>query len=140
MPSKQDPEYYRKYREKNKERIAEYQRSYRAANKESLGAKAQAYRDSNKEARRDYDLQRAYGLTAAQYDALMDCQGGKCAMCGVAAAGGKGRLHVDHCHDKGHVRGLLCHGCNTGIGLLKHDVSLLSSAITYLKAEPCSLN
>ncbi|WP_373693328.1 endonuclease VII domain-containing protein [Bradyrhizobium japonicum] len=119
-----------------------YNKQYRAANKERLDAKAKAYRDQNKDARHNYDLVRAYGITAEQYAGLLHRQGGRCAMCGTSAAGcrGKGRLHVDHCHDKGHVRGLLCHACNTGIGLLKHDIALLDRAKAYLKAEPCSLN
>jgi hypothetical protein len=45
---------------------------------------------------------------------------------------GKGVFHVDHCHDRGHVRGLLCHNCNVGIGNFQHDTAVLESAIQYL--------
>ena len=43
------------------------------------------------------------------------------------------RMHIDHCHDTGAVRGLLCHGCNTGIGSLNDDIELLQRAIDYLR-------
>ena len=44
-------------------------------------------------------------------------------------------LHIDHDHKTGKVRGLLCHGCNTAIGLMKDDVNILTKAIEYLKKE-----
>ena len=42
-------------------------------------------------------------------------------------------LHIDHCHDSGKVRGLLCHGCNTAIGLFKENIDTMLKAIKYLK-------
>lgn len=54
---------------------------------------------------------RKYGLTEADFDVLLASQGGLCAMeCGKPA------IHVDHCHETGKVRGLLCRGCNVGLG------------------------
>lgn len=60
-------------------------------------------------------------------------QQGKCAICGEIPKSERG-LHVDHCHTTGAVRGLLCHGCNTGIGALKEDAEILSNAIKYLRS------
>lgn len=54
-------------------------------------------------------------------------QGGRCAVCGEEK-----KLHVDHCHDTGKVRGMLCFACNTGIGKLKDDPDLLLAAHRYL--------
>lgn len=45
------------------------------------------------------------------------------------------RLHVDHCHTTGKVRGLLCYNCNNGIGRLKDDVDLMAKIIVYLKEK-----
>ena len=73
-------------------------------------------------------LEKTYGITLAQYEAMYSIQQGGCAICGVH----KDRLDVDHNHATGKVRGLLCHQCNTAIGLLGEDVDALTSAIAYL--------
>lgn len=72
-----------------------------------------------------------YGLTVADYQALLDKQGGTCALCGVPPADGR-RLAVDHDHVTGRVRGLLCQRCNGGLGALGDDVAGLQRAIAYL--------
>ena len=71
-----------------------------------------------------------YGLEPHQYDAMLVDQSGACAIC---FAGFDKTPYVDHCHDSGKVRGLLCQGCNTGIGMLKDSQINLHSAIRYLK-------
>ena len=72
-----------------------------------------------------------YGLSAQEYIDMYESQDGKCAICSKVPSTKRG-LHVDHCHETKKVRGLLCHGCNIAIGNLKHDVTLLKSAIKYL--------
>jgi hypothetical protein len=59
-------------------------------------------------------------------------QDGVCAICGGDCMTGKS-LAVDHDHDTGKIRGLLCQRCNQAIGLLDHDVDKMLSAITYLR-------
>ncbi len=73
-------------------------------------------------------LQR-YGMTLDDFDRMMTEQDGKCAICNNEQK----RLHIDHCHATGRVRGLLCTSCNLGLGLLKDDESLLAKAIKYLE-------
>ena len=73
-----------------------------------------------------------YGLTEADYQALLKTQGGKCAICLKPCSTGKA-LAVDHNHDTGQVRGLLCMSCNTGLGKFKDDRSLLLAALNYLR-------
>lgn len=76
-----------------------------------------------------------YGITADEYDALLASQGGKCGICGSAEEGrGYKWLHVDHCHDTGAVRGILCSTCNTGIGHLGDSPERLRQALKYLES------
>lgn len=72
-----------------------------------------------------------YGITPQQFLELYDAQAGKCAICDEVPTAGRG-LHIDHCHTTKQVRGLLCHGCNTGIGAMKESAKTLRSAIKYL--------
>lgn len=88
-----------------------------------------------KERRRNYNgwLKRQYGITIEDYDALYKKQKGKCAICRSREPKGKGGFHVDHCHQTGVVRGLLCTHCNMFLGLVKDDVAVLRRAIRYVK-------
>lgn len=61
-------------------------------------------------------LEAKYKLTREGFYALLGAQGGRCAICSKDLP--KGTAVVDHCHESGKVRGLLCGQCNTGIGLL----------------------
>jgi len=78
------------------------------------------------------DLLRDYGITAEDYDAMFSSQGGTCAICKRSQTK---RLHVDHDHSTGAVRGLLCRACNTAIGMFEDDTERLRNAITYLEAS-----
>lgn len=94
---------------------------------------AQRHREGRSE-RQAYRRLQKYGVTPEQYDALMETQGGACAIC-LRAFGPdryRDRAHVDHCHDTGRVRGLLCPSCNTALGHLRDSVPNLERAIAYL--------
>lgn len=80
-------------------------------------------------------IKRSYGLDWEAYIELMDKQQGKCFLCGSNGSGKDNRLVVDHDHDTGEVRGLLCWNCNVGIGLFKEDISLLEKVIKYINRE-----
>lgn len=80
-----------------------------------------------------YFLNYRYGITADDYAAMVERQGGRCAICGSDSPGGIAKVWcVDHCHDSNKVRGLLCGPCNRGLGQFKDDVERLRSAIAYL--------
>jgi len=82
-------------------------------------------------ARRDYTLQKKYGITLAQYERMLGKQGGGCAICGRVA---KTRsLNVDHCHRTGAVRGILCHSCNRGLPFFRDNPALFRKAAEYLE-------
>jgi Zn finger protein HypA/HybF involved in hydrogenase expression len=77
-----------------------------------------------------------YGITPVQYFMMHDMQGGVCKICGGQATGRgfeNNRLSIDHNHETGEVRGLLCTLCNAGIGHFKEDVALMKKAINYLE-------
>lgn len=56
-----------------------------------------------------------------------------CKICQTKDHGGRGRFHVDHCHEEGHVRGLLCAMCNLMLGKAKDNILILLSAVSYLE-------
>ena len=80
---------------------------------------------NRKEWQRDYDLRRKYGIT---YDTYCKMARHGCAICGES----EGVLVVDHCHNTGKVRGVLCNNCNSGIGFLKEDLEVLENAHGYI--------
>jgi hypothetical protein len=81
---------------------------------------------------RNYRLSRRYGITQEEYLELLRQQRGQCKLC----ERGLDDMypHVDHCHDSGRVRGILCGQCNRGLGLLGDSPDLLERAVLYLRA------
>lgn len=75
---------------------------------------------------------RKYGITKEQYEQLIAKQNGRCAICGEQETE-RSVLCIDHCHDNGHIRGLLCDNCNTAIGMMKNDPRRCVSAARYLE-------
>lgn len=67
------------------------------------------------------------------YQKLFDEQKGVCDICKSPENGRYKHLSVDHCHDTGKIRGLLCNNCNRGIGLLKDNSELLKNALEYIE-------
>jgi Recombination endonuclease VII len=67
---------------------------------------------------------RKYGLTETEYAAILERQDGRCAGCGTDDPGRKG-WNIDHCHETQRVRAILCHRCNTAIGLCNEDPAWL---------------
>lgn len=96
----------------------------------------QKWRDTNPErsslSARRRSIKHKYDISLEEYDAMLLKQNGKCAICGCCANVPYNNFCVDHCHESGVVRGLLCNTCNRAIGLLKDNVSVLKKAIVYL--------
>jgi len=84
---------------------------------------------------REKQFRTTHGLTRQEADAMIEKQGGLCAICQKPATGKPptDRLHVDHCHETGKVREMLCSKCNTALGQFQDDVATLQYAIEYLK-------
>lgn len=83
---------------------------------------------------KNWKLKRNFGITLQQYEAILNSQNNKCAICGrePGQTTMKYRLAVDHCHETGVVRGLLCSDCNIGLGKLGDNVHGLRRALDYL--------
>jgi hypothetical protein len=75
---------------------------------------------------------RRYGLTFETYSDWVLLQEGRCAACNSATSD----LEIDHCHARGlrHVRGLLCHNCNSALGHARDDADRLRALIGYLES------
>lgn len=106
---------------------------YYQKNKESITAKMKAY--NGLPGKKDIDLRHRHGISLNDYKALLESQGGTCAICGGSAYGAEHYKHfaVDHDHTTGKIRGLLCNGCNIGLGKFKDNIVLLHNAIAYLE-------
>jgi hypothetical protein len=117
------------FTKRNDETVREYRRRY-----------MREYAAMHPERIKKYDMKRGYGLTAIQYNLMLDAQNGVCAICKqpetVCDSRGKVRdLAVDHCHKKGGVRKLLCTRCNQGLGQFRDNPEYLAAAIEYLNSH-----
>jgi len=87
---------------------------------------------------RSATLKKKYGITADEFDSILESQGGVCAICGssttrITVPGRRSHyLHVDHCHKTGTIRGLLCQPCNTALGKFNDSHEIVLRAAEYL--------
>lgn len=117
---------------KSKEDKAAYAKAWRAKHPLRGREANRRYRAKNPGAARKKYLQTTYGLTLEAFSAMLAGQNGRCAICETDTPDGQGWC-VDHDHDSGKVRNILCHSCNAGIGLLKDDLALVLKAAEYLR-------
>ncbi len=125
----------KKCTEKQKAYMREYYRTHKKEARERAvknGSTVSTYM-------RAQNLKRNYGLTVEQFEIMLGEQGGCCLICktpedSIDPRTGKTRnLAVDHCHTTGKVRGLLCAGCNNGLGCFKDDTNRIVAALEYLE-------
>jgi hypothetical protein len=142
----------RKYRSKNKEKLNKTASEYYAQNSERIqtmrklrrGGKTTNHLHSEKSSsiqskngwqrivERKWKANGILDMTYQRYETMLESQNYSCSICSKKHTDDK-KLHVDHCHTTGKVRGLLCNNCNNGIGKLKDSTELLEKAINYLK-------
>lgn len=106
--------------------------------KTCMGRRSASRRSTEEALRRRLEthLMSKYGITVDTYELMAELQGHSCAICGEDGRDAWfGRLVVDHNHETGAVRGLLCAKCNRGIGQFLDSVTILRSAIAYLEGE-----
>lgn len=131
----------KEWRKQNREKLREYQRKWVFNNAESVKEYQKLY---SAEYRAQPDKQfeawlrnlRRYNLTPSSFNELWAAQEGKCAVCdGTLLPRGREKMSacIDHNHETGEVRGLLCRQCNAGIGHFQDSPALMKSAVGYLK-------
>lgn len=81
---------------------------------------------------RDRKYKTTYGISLEDYNRLLAEQNNCCKICKTHQGEFKNKLHVDHNHKNGLVRGLLCHNCNLAIGRLKDDPKIIAAALEYV--------
>lgn len=130
---KQNPATYKKWYEKNVDKKRAYSRAYYAANKEKRKQVAREYKAKNPGFWRKSHIKRLYGITVERVEEMRIAQGNKCAICADEFSNEKKgkKLHIDHCHSSGVVRGLLCQKCNLHLGWIDKP-GILASALKYL--------
>ena len=95
--------------------------------------KTKKWMDNNFDHRRNKSLLTLYGISLEEYNEMLVKQNYSCAICGMHRSHMKKNMAVDHDHQTGKNRKLLCNKCNTAIGLLKEDIGIIYNMINYLK-------
>lgn len=92
------------------------------------------WRKQNPEKARNHNLRKMFNISTEEFNILLKKQVGVCAICKQEERLDRySYLSVDHCHETGKIRGLLCSSCNRGLGLFQDKISSLENAISYLK-------
>jgi hypothetical protein len=124
------------WKEKNLDRVKKQRKERDMKNKEKLQSQRKAYRTKYAQQEKNYALKRKFGISLEEYNLMFEKQKGACAICNrperVMCEGKIKNLCIDHNHDTGKVRQLLCNSCNTAIGFFDENIHFLDSAIKYL--------
>jgi hypothetical protein len=136
----QQSEANRKFRDTHPERVKDAQADWYARNRIAAGETAAKWKKENPERIFERHISRKYSLTLADYNRMLEDQGGVCKICKDPPTqktrdGAIVRLAVDHNHVTGKVRGLLCRPCNLVIGNAREKVTILKGAIFYLEED-----
>jgi len=119
------------------ESVRQAAKTWRSANPEKVKEASRKHYYNNREKEltrhRRYRLLTNYGMTLESYDEMVKLQNGRCLICQDLPKGRWGVLHVDHCHETGKVRGLLCVGCNKALGFLNDNPDLAEALADYLE-------
>ena len=125
--------YQQDYYQANRERLLEKQKAYYRANREKIRAYQKEWRTRNPRwqafLKENARLKTRYGIDIWQRERMYDNQKGLCAICRIGPA-----EHVDHDHDSGAVRALLCFSCNIALGKLRDDPAIVDRAAAYLRS------
>ncbi len=125
----------REYYKRNRKRINQRNKEYWQKNREWFARRQTEYQKTKRgrEVFRRGHLKYAYGISLERHEQMYVDQGGCCPVCGEAVLYNK--IHTDHDHKTGKVRGLLCRKCNLMLGYAEDDPSVLESAAKYLRSD-----
>lgn len=96
-------------------------------------SKARKATDAYKHYAKRYWMEKRYGMTLEEFETRFKLQGECCKLCKTIEPNHKHGWMVDHNHETGEIRGILCNACNVGLGAFKDDPNLLALAMEYLK-------
>jgi len=112
-------EYYDRYYQKNEAKKRQQAKTYRLQNREKYNEMAKRWHFKTR-----------YGLTLEDIDAILAAQNYKCKLCGEPLV--ETKRCIDHDHETGEIRGILCQKCNVGLGMFNDDSKKLKLAAKYL--------
>jgi hypothetical protein len=110
-------------------------RAWRAARRDEVNAWMREYQRRNRDHYYEYNAANRFGVSRAEIKA-MRARSSVCEICG-SAPDPKKRLQIDHDHETGVLRGVLCQGCNLGLGAFKDDIARIHKAALYLARHKC---
>ncbi len=122
----------KKWNKNNPDKVKEMSKKWKETNPEKKKEINNKWAKANPDKVRNTRLKTKYNITIEDYNQMFDNQKGCCAICNTHQSELKKILYVDHNHDTGEVRGLLCHICNSILGYAKDNTEILNNAIKYL--------
>lgn len=137
---KEKTEFFKDSRKKNgirshcKDCCQRETKSWRERNRSEYNSYVAQWRAKNPDRQHKTEIKRNYGISIEKYNEMLTAQSCKCLICSKQhdPTIKKGRLFVDHDHQTGEVRGLLCGKCNMALGLFNDNIDLIKKAISYL--------
>ena len=122
---------------KDKSRAAQQRKEFYERNRKEISKKRKEDRIKFPFREKGWHLKTIYKISMDEYNKILEKQNGLCAICSrpeTSIVRGKiPLLSVDHDHNTGKIRGLLCAFCNHGIGRFRDDIDLMKKAIKYLE-------
>jgi hypothetical protein len=132
MKTRNRKAYQKQYCIDNAEKRNAYQKQYRINNLEKRIIYEKQYRIDNVVKAKFQEIKRKYGLSDKQYNEMLTQQVSGCTICGKTMVENARYLAVDHNHNTGKIRELLCDSCNNGLGRFQDNPLLLRKAADYL--------
>lgn len=106
--------------------------AWRARRNAASKAYRDAHRSEHNRSMRNLNYRKRFGITYDDFLLILAGQGGGCAICATTEPSGRGFV-LDHCHDTGDVRGVLCAKCNSALGMFCDDLTLVRRAVEYME-------
>lgn len=110
----------------------EQRKRYREKNKDKIKERSKEYTLKSVDKRKEYYLKKFFKMSLEDYNNMLSSQNNSCKICGAHESEFTKKLAVDHCHETGKIRGILCHNCNKSLGSFKDSIEILQRAIDYL--------